>query len=170
MKTKYKYLKVIQSRFGIGWDDESIYFTDSQGRFLNSEERTLFKHDLKEYRLATGNRIRVINRREANESWNTHLLNVLEGAIYPLLKSRRIVKSLLFRSSKKFFHSMMKVFTNLMRTLLSSFANFLEKKYWQQPQDLIIIKASTMGKVLSHLMRANGKSFQPERKWKQKSN
>ncbi len=68
MKTKYKYFKIIQSHFGNGWDDESIYFTDSKGRFLNSEERALFKHDLKEYALATGNRIRVINRREANKS------------------------------------------------------------------------------------------------------
>lgn len=68
MKTKYNYLKVIQSCFGKGWDDESIYFTDSRGQFLNHDERTLFKHDLKEYALATGNRIRVINRREVNQA------------------------------------------------------------------------------------------------------
>jgi hypothetical protein len=68
MKTKYNYLKVIQSCFGNGWDDESIYFTNSKGRFPNKDERTLFKHDLKEYALATGNRIRVIKRREANKS------------------------------------------------------------------------------------------------------
>ena len=68
MKTKYKYLKVIQSCCGNGWEDESIYFTDSKGRFPNKDEREIFRHDLKEYCLATGNRIRVINRREANES------------------------------------------------------------------------------------------------------
>lgn len=65
---KYKYLKVIQSYFGNGWDDESIYFTDSKGRFPNKEERAIFKHDFKEYCFATGNRVRVVSRREANFS------------------------------------------------------------------------------------------------------
>ena len=44
-KTKYLYLKIIQSNFGYGWEDESEYETDSAFYPKNNE---LFKKDYKD--------------------------------------------------------------------------------------------------------------------------
>lgn len=76
MKTKYKYLKVIQQHYGQGWEDVSEYECTSQGFNLEFETETsasgaaiqnknkpLIKHDLKEYKL-TGYQTRVVRRKE----------------------------------------------------------------------------------------------------------
>lgn len=76
MKTKYKYLKVIQQNYGT-WEDVSEYETNSQGTpkeyiqnkfasgtFRNSK-LSLLQYDLKEYKL-TGYATRVIKRKQLN--------------------------------------------------------------------------------------------------------
>lgn len=59
---KYNYFKVIQQNYGYGWEDNSFYKVNSKFMFKNSEDRALFVHDLKEYRL-TGYATRTISRK-----------------------------------------------------------------------------------------------------------
>ena len=79
MKTKYKYLKVIQQNYGQGWEDVSEYKCTSQGLNLEFEtdkwasgamipnkKKPLIKHDLKEY-LLTNYPTRIIQRKELNK-------------------------------------------------------------------------------------------------------
>jgi hypothetical protein len=67
MKTnKYNYLKVIQQNYGQGWEDVSEYETNSTGtpkEYIEGSVQTLFRHDLKEYKML-GYPTRVINRKE----------------------------------------------------------------------------------------------------------
>lgn len=58
---KYKYIKVIQSNHGYGWDDECEY---------SKEEFGQVRADLKEYRLScgvTGGSVMVVDRRVLNK-------------------------------------------------------------------------------------------------------
>jgi hypothetical protein len=79
MKTKYRYIKVIQQYFGT-WEDVSEYKCTSQGLNLEFEtektasggiipniKKPLIKNDLKEYKLM-GYPVRVIRRKELNNN------------------------------------------------------------------------------------------------------
>ena len=57
-QTKYKYVKIIQGRFGYGWEDVSEY---------DKADFSIVKNDLKEYRLSNTGAYRVINRRVLNK-------------------------------------------------------------------------------------------------------
>lgn len=59
---KYRYIKVIQQRYGQGWEDCSEYETNSN--FI-TKDRDLLRSDLKEYKLM-GYPTRVVQRRELN--------------------------------------------------------------------------------------------------------
>ena len=68
---KYTYLAVIQQNYGHGWEDNSVYFTDSKGNGLvfdlvNGVYISNLKHDFKEYKM-TGYETRIIKRKELNK-------------------------------------------------------------------------------------------------------
>lgn len=59
---KYEYSKVIQQNYGNGYEDVSMYKTNSTNTIKDKSELNCFRNDLKEYKLM-GYPTRVINRR-----------------------------------------------------------------------------------------------------------
>ena len=70
-QNKYTYLAVIQQNYGFGWEDNSVYLTDSKGNGLdfdlvNGLYISNLKHDFNEYKM-TGYPTRIIKRKQLNK-------------------------------------------------------------------------------------------------------
>lgn len=63
---KYEYFAVIQGNFGQGWEDISIYATDSNYHMRDKTQIGIVKHDIQEYRASSQGIYRVIYRRVRN--------------------------------------------------------------------------------------------------------
>lgn len=59
---KYEYSKVIQQNYGNGYEDVSMYKTNSTNTIKDKSELNCYRNDLKEYKLM-GYPTRVINRK-----------------------------------------------------------------------------------------------------------